>query len=159
MSLPKPTAAPTPPTVNTTGTNSPQQRPSVTREIEDFMNWLSDMDWAWWPVVSLRPQKDREIDNRVLLRISPIFGSAAGILAFTWLVVIARLLPFTSIGLLTHVLIGCVGFFVVYKISFASFWNRRARRLRGGGTRQPGAGQDHFIRCRDASIPSRTIES
>ncbi len=52
------------------------------RKFEDIMNWLTDLDWGWWPVLSMRPQKDDDIDNRVLLKISPIFGSVAGLILY-----------------------------------------------------------------------------
>ena len=49
------------------------------RKLEDLMNWLTDMDWAWWPLLSVRPPRTKDIDNRVLLKITAFFGSAAGL--------------------------------------------------------------------------------
>ena len=47
--------------------------------------------------------------------------------------------PFTVSRVASLLLLGCVlillgfvGFFVIYKFTFAYFWNRRARRLRSG---------------------------
>ena len=40
------------------------------RKLEDFLNSLTDMDSGWWPVLFLRPPKDKEIDNRLLLRLT-----------------------------------------------------------------------------------------
>jgi hypothetical protein len=34
-------------------------------QIENIMNALTDMDWDWWPVLFLRPVKDKDIDNMV----------------------------------------------------------------------------------------------
>ena len=48
--------------------------------IENFMNQLTDMDWGWWPVLFLRPAKDKVIDNIILLKLSMVFGSSIGIL-------------------------------------------------------------------------------
>ena len=62
------------------------------------MNGLTDMDWGWWPVVSLRPPKDKDIDN------------------------------FSGTALVLYLLFGVIGFFILYKCMFAYFWNRRARR-------------------------------
>ena len=97
-------------------------------QIEDFMNKLTDMDSGWFPVLFLRPTKDKDIDNVVLVKLSLVFGSAIG--------VILLLLNFTkevgiSLGnVVFSMLAGWVIFFVLYKLTFAFFWNRRARRLR-----------------------------
>jgi hypothetical protein len=98
-------------------------------QIENFMNHLSDMDWGWWPVLPLRPAKDQEIDNVILLKLSLVFGSAVG--------VIFLLIVFFATGTMTFgtfmicILLGWLLFFVGYKATFVYFWNRRARRLRG----------------------------
>lgn len=47
--------------------------------IVDFMNWLTDTDWGWWPVLRLRPNKENCIDSKLVLKITPIFGTAAGL--------------------------------------------------------------------------------
>ncbi|MDQ3007596.1 MAG: hypothetical protein M3R47_19720 [Chloroflexota bacterium] len=92
------------------------------------MNKLTDMESGWFPVLFLRPSKDEDIDNVVLLKLSLVFGSAIGVI-FLWL-------EFTrdgGIGLGSVVFSafsGWVIFFALYKFSFAYFWNRRARRLR-----------------------------
>ena len=99
------------------------------RQIENFMNWLTDMDWGWWPVISFRPPKERDIDNRVLFKISPVFGGAAGLI----LLLLFAFRHFTSITAGKAVLFylaGCGAFFLFYKFTFAYFWNRRAKRLR-----------------------------
>ncbi len=98
-------------------------------QIENFMNRLSDMDSGWWPLVSLRPPKDRNIDNRLLLKLSPIFGGAAGMIGFVWCA-FRHITPVTVGRAAIFYLIGCVVFFVIYKFTFAHFWNRRAKRLR-----------------------------
>lgn len=99
------------------------------RRIEDFMNWLTDMDWGWWPVLSLRPPKDREINNRLLFKISLVFGSMAGLMVLLWLA-FQHLTTFTVGKALFFYLLCCATFFVIYKFTFAYFWNRRARRLK-----------------------------
>jgi hypothetical protein len=96
--------------------------------IEAFMNKLTDIDWGWWPVLFLRPAKDKDIDNVILLKLSLVFGSA---LAVFWLLMIFLRRGFITSG--TFVLafiLGWLFFFVGSKVSYAYFWNRRARRLR-----------------------------
>jgi len=102
------------------------------RPLEDFMNSLTDMDWGWWPVLFLRPPKDKDIDNIVLLKMTSFFGPVTGLLVF--LVRLKRMASVTAAGIALHVLLGCVLFFLMYKVTFAVFWNRRARRLRSNQT-------------------------
>ncbi len=98
-------------------------------QIENFMNQLTDMDWGWWPVLFLRPAKEMDIDNITLLKLSMVFGSSIGLL---FLLVVFLTSGVTTWGIfLFCILLGWLLFFVVYKITFAYFWNRRARRLRG----------------------------
>jgi hypothetical protein len=98
-------------------------------KIENFMNVLTDMDWGWWPALFLRPQKDKDIDNSILLKMSLVFGSIVGL--FYSLIAYLRSSSLTFGVLIFSFLSGWVLFFVVYKVTFAYFWNRRARRLRG----------------------------
>ena len=103
------------------------------RQLEDFMNRLTDMDWGWWPVVCLRPPKDKDIDNKVLLQISPVFGSMLALIVFFWFLLRGRV-TFSVAGLVAYLVAGCVVFFILYKVSFAYFLNCRARRLRTART-------------------------
>ncbi len=96
-------------------------------QIENFMNALTDMDWGWWPVLFLRPAKDKDIDNVILLKMSLVFGSIVG--AFFSLLIFLRSRAIT-LDVLLFALLGWLLFFVGYKITFAYSWNRRARRLR-----------------------------
>ena len=99
------------------------------RKLEEVMNWLTDMDWGWWPVLTLRPPKERDIDNIVLVKMTTWFG--------TVIAIIVLLLRFRRTHILTageivgSILFGWIVFFILYKFTFAIFWNRRARRLRG----------------------------
>lgn len=99
------------------------------RKLEDTMNWLTDMDWGWWPIVSLRPPKDRDIDNKVLLRISLVAGTGMGLLVFLTMAA-GRTLPVTPQYFIAFIVLGIAVFFVLYKVTFAYCWNRRAARLR-----------------------------
>lgn len=46
------------------------------------MNNLTDMDWGWWPLIKMRPPKDQFIDNALLLKITPFFGTQAALLFY-----------------------------------------------------------------------------
>jgi len=101
------------------------------------MNALTDMDWGWWPVGFLRPPKNKDIDNRVLLKLTFFFGPTLGLAVF--LLRLARMEKLSPGGVAAHLLFGCVLFFVFYKFTFAFFWNRRARRLRADESREQTA--------------------
>jgi hypothetical protein len=91
----------------------------------DFMNWLTDMDWGWWPLLSARPSKEKPIDSIVLAKITPFFGTLTGLL----IAVIAN--HFTSLRrVLVDVGLAWVLFFIGYRLTFAIAWNSRARLLR-----------------------------
>lgn len=101
--------------------------------LETIMNMLSDMDWGWWPVLFLRPPKDREMDDRMLLKLTFAFGSLVGVLFMLVLFLGASgPLTFGDIVLLIVfcLVLGWSLFYITYKLTFAHFWNRRARRLR-----------------------------
>lgn len=97
------------------------------RKLEQLMKWLTDMDWGWWPVVHLRPRKERDIDNSVLLKMTAWFGTWLGIIA----IVLQRRGDILSPGnVAVRVVAGWVAFFFIYKFTFAICWNKRAKRLR-----------------------------
>jgi hypothetical protein len=95
---------------------------------DELLNWFSDQDWAWWPLLRLRPARDQDIDHRVLLQLSSVFGPLAGIGAVLICSRICGVLPILTSVLV--VLVTTVLFYLIYKYSFARCWNRRAARLR-----------------------------
>ena len=102
-------------------------------KLEKFMNWLTDMDWGWWPVLFLRPPKDQDMGNLMLLKLTFSSGSIVGAL-FLLALLIGATEALTSgdiiFAIIFCMLLGWILFFFVYKMTFAYFWNRRARRLR-----------------------------
>ncbi len=97
------------------------------RIIEDFMNKLTDMDSGWWPFLHLRPQKDKEIDNAALLKMSWYYGPLYGLLLALLESFLTRQFSFWSI--VGNIVFMSIFFFAGYKFTFAIFWNNRARRL------------------------------
>ena len=41
--------------------------------IEGFVNMITDMDWGWWPVLFLRPPKNRNIQTLLILKLTGHF--------------------------------------------------------------------------------------
>ena len=92
------------------------------------MNSLTDKDWGWWPFLFLRPRKEADIDNVLLLKMACCFGPL--VTAFVLFVRFTLREPITTASAGVCV-VGCsIAFFIGYKLTFAIFWNRRARRLR-----------------------------
>lgn len=101
---------------------------SAMQSLENAVNRLSDFDAGWWPLLRLRPAKDQLMNTVRLLKIV----GAAGALVGLPLVGIAAVLqhPFLPwLDLAKYLALACVGFFFVYRFTFALAWNRRARRL------------------------------
>jgi hypothetical protein len=101
---------------------------------EDFMNRLTDIDLGWWPFLFLRPKKDQLIDTAALLNISIYFGVLYGAVFYCVWAILKRT-GFSIASLLAHIVVFPIAFFVLYKCTFAVFWNRRARRLQ---SQRPG---------------------
>ena len=100
------------------------------RHLEDFMNRLTGMDGGWWPVVFLRPPRNEDITSIVLLKMTSFFGPATGLVSLLVFVVLKGVHAITFGTVCFFLLLGCCGFFVLYKLTFGYFWNCRARRLR-----------------------------
>ena len=73
------------------------------------------------------------MDNPMLFKLTLVFGSLVGAL-FLLVLILGATRPLTLGDILTFIvfclLSGWVLFIVIYKATFAYFWNRRARRLR-----------------------------
>jgi hypothetical protein len=102
--------------------------------VEEFMNSLADQDWGWRPFLFLRPRKDQDMDNAVLLKMAVCFGPVIALFVFALRLVLHR--PLSLAGIMS-VMFGSVAKFIIGdKITVALFWNRRARRLRARSTPQ-----------------------
>jgi hypothetical protein len=99
--------------------------------LENSMNFLTDQDWGWRPFLFLRPEKDRDIDNVVLLKMASCFGPSAVLVALLVLFLLGYGITARDTSL--FVAGGWIAFFIGYKFTFAIFWNRRAKRLRSLG--------------------------
>lgn len=94
----------------------------------DRVNALSDQDWAWWPLLSLRPQRDQALSQARLLVITLIFGGACAVASalLYWLLFDPPLLlAAASIAAVTLAL-----FYVAAYLSLYRSWNHRAGQLR-----------------------------
>jgi hypothetical protein len=90
-------------------------------DIENFFNWISDMDASWWPFVALRPAKDETFTT---LRY--------GLLMLAYVVPTGMVL-FLLTGDLTWPFAMQLMFVVTFPPTFGVCWNRRAERLQAEG--------------------------
>jgi len=95
---------------------------------ENFMNRLTDKDSGWWPFIYLRPEKSTPMSNAVLIRMSIHYGPFYGAL-FSLLPFLTLKSQFSLTLLFGNIAAMTVFFFIVYKWTFAVFWNRRAHRM------------------------------
>jgi hypothetical protein len=102
---------------------------NTVRGMEDVANWISDMDRSWWPFGFLRPVPDARISSFRVALIAMLYGVFAGMLASA---LVAVSLGTTGHSVVALPALTTVGFFVVYRLTFAYFWNRRAERLAAG---------------------------
>jgi hypothetical protein len=100
---------------------------------EDRVNALSDQDWAWWPLLALRPRREQSLSEARLFAIALLFGglcAAAGVILL-WLLFGPPLpLAAVSVAAVTFVL-----FYVTARWTLFRSWNRRAARLRADAAR------------------------
>jgi len=95
------------------------------RWIVDGLNWLSDQDWGWWPMLKYRPRKDELISNRLVLKLTPMFGTLSGLtIAF----VAGHILSVRY--LVVDIAVGWIAYFALYRAIFVPAWNSRASSIK-----------------------------
>lgn len=99
--------------------------------IERLLNRLTDLDWGWWPVLRLRPQRHESMTTARVALMSAIFCPVYGGAVLAFLIGVG----WSPLGgiLPTFLLVtleSMIAFFVVYRLTFAAAWNLRAERLR-----------------------------
>ncbi len=97
--------------------------------LEDLFNSIADIDWTWWPLLSLRPAKDQKIHNLPVLKLTAFFGTFTGGCLFG-IGLILNKIYFSPWNLLYLVAVFSALFFAYGKFVLAYFWNRRADRLK-----------------------------
>lgn len=93
--------------------------------LEQFANYLSDMDREWWPFLFLRPEQHKRMGTRRVAALAALYGVFAGML----MNVVVALSGNHHVNPFLFPVGATLGFFVVYRFTFAYFWNRRAARL------------------------------
>lgn len=105
------------------------------RWLEDALNWLSDIDWGWWPMLFLRPAKNEMMTTSRILKISVYYGTLTAIIAA--IPFILRLVQCDDCILFDNAPLTFLAFafyiytamFLLYRFIFSIAWNNRAMRL------------------------------
>jgi hypothetical protein len=97
-------------------------------ELEGFANEMSDRDADWWPFLALRPDKDARMSTPRVALLAILYGSMLGAI-FQLIAALARWPWAVTQPLATPIVLSAV-LFVVYRLTFAWAWNRRAERLK-----------------------------
>ena len=97
---------------------------------------LTDADWAWWPFVHLRPAKEQLMTTGFVAKLTLVYGPIAAFLlvALVWNDGERNPAVLVSFALLTM-----LAFFVVYRLTFARWWNERANQLLQARSAPPAA--------------------
>jgi hypothetical protein len=98
--------------------------------LERVMNDVNDMDHQWGPFLFLRPERYERMTSVRVAQLAALYGIAAGL----FVNVMVRLTG-EHAGSLHPLLFPAattLGFFAVYRFTFAACWNRRAQRLARG---------------------------
>lgn len=99
------------------------------RHMEEVANWISDMEREWWPFGFLRPQPYARMSSLRVAAIAVLYGVFVGMLAN---VLVAASVGTAGRSVIALPALTTFGFFVIYRFTFAYFWNRRADRLTVG---------------------------
>ena len=97
---------------------------------------LTDADWAWWPLVHLRPAKYQLMTGGFVAKLTLVYGTMAALLLVALIWNGGERNPAV---LLSFALLAMVAFFVVYRLTFARWWNERATQFQQAGAVPPAA--------------------
>jgi hypothetical protein len=99
-------------------------------ELERFLNHVSDTDHEWGPLIFLRPDRHERMTSRRVAALAALYGILAG--CFVNVVVRLTGEHAESLHPLLFPMATTLGFFAVYRFTFAACWNRRAERIARG---------------------------
>ena len=97
-------------------------------EFEQVVNLFSDMDREWWPFLFMRPAPHERMTTARVALLATLYGGFVGMLANVFVALTASA-GSPRIGVHIFPLLTTFSFFVVFRSTFAFFWNRRAERM------------------------------
>jgi hypothetical protein len=103
-------------------------------EIERVLNWVSDQDREWWPFLFVRPGRAQRMTSTRVALLAVLYGTFAGMLANAAIALTTSERPALSVVTLPS--LASIGFFALFRATFAVSWNRRAKRLSAAAERR-----------------------
>jgi hypothetical protein len=99
-------------------------------DLERIVNHVNDTDHEWGPFLFLRPERDEPMTSARVAALAALYGILGGV----FVNVIVRLTGehAESLHPLLFPLATTLGFFTLYRFTFAACWNRRAERIAKG---------------------------
>jgi hypothetical protein len=99
-------------------------------DFERLLNHVNDTDHEWGPFLFLRPGREERMTSLRVGGLAALYGILAGCLVN----VVVRLTGehADSLHPLLFPLATTLGFFAIYRFTFAASWNRRADRIARG---------------------------
>jgi len=94
---------------------------------ENALNFVSDLDASWWPFVFARPAQLEKMTNQRVLVLAVLYGVFAGMFGNVALALAHEQHRVASV--VVFPLFTTIGFFLLYRFTFAAAWNRRAERM------------------------------
>jgi hypothetical protein len=98
--------------------------------LERFANHVTDTDQEWGPFLFLRPERGERMTSVRVAALAALYGIFAGF--FVNAVVRITGEHAESLHPLLFPLATTLGFFAIYRFTFAVCWNRRAERIARG---------------------------
>ncbi len=96
-------------------------------QLEKISNWVSDVDWGWWPFLSWRPSQKDDFKTVLVLKLTAITELYALVFFVLFINLTGKIIDWVYFGI--FLVMVWVLSFLTFKFLFAPAWNRRARRL------------------------------
>ena len=93
---------------------------------ELIVNWLTDRNWLWWPLLFLRPRQSDHFSFRLAFGLSLLVTVIAHAFVIALRLTMQKPVPVVLAILLTIVILAMA---FAWYCAVAFFWNRRALRL------------------------------
>lgn len=97
---------------------------------EDKINWLTDMDWQWYPYLSMRPEKYEKMASLLVLRLTALYSPVFAVISALVLIFAVRIqiigMPLFLSTALVAFIFQAVIFFLMIRLVVATAWNNRA---------------------------------
>ncbi len=98
----------------------------IIEKIIAALNWISDRDSLWWPLLKLRPKKNERYTRKSVFILSSIITIVSHATVILIRIYMGKDIPALSAILVTVGMFVCV---VLYQVVFAYCWNYRVSKL------------------------------